>query len=236
MRREPSHRSGRLSQALYGSIVVPKERRDKFALVETQDGYEGWIAENYLMELDPYTTDSVVVSSRWGVFGLEGGGEMVLPFGSIVLTEGDGELFCDYRSSLRMILASGSVDHLVSRPDLWPQEVALGLLSSPYLWGGTSPFGYDCSGLVQAVFRRCGVELPRDSKDQCYCGRETSLEESVAGDLVFFPGHVAILLESRRIIHATRLLGMVVIESLDPNLPDYRKDLVDKITTVRRIK
>jgi gamma-D-glutamyl-L-lysine dipeptidyl-peptidase len=234
MRREPNHHSERLSQALYGFTVEVKDARNQFDLVETPDGYEGWVAQSYLQEpeeLDPFQT---VVSSRWALFAFEGGGELVLPFGSLVRADGDHEMYRDFRSSQHMVLAAGSVDELVSRPELAPETVALSLISSPYLWGGTSPYGYDCSGLVQAVFRRCGIDLPRDSKDQSTRGQQIGLPDARAGDLIFFPGHVALCLDDLRIIHATRLRGMVLIESLNSGASDYRSDLVDKISCVRR--
>jgi hypothetical protein len=235
MRREPNHRSERLSQALYGFTVAVKDARDRFDLVRTPDGYEGWMAKSYLQEPDAPDTLLSVVSSRWALFALDGGGELALPFGSLVRVDCDNELYSDCRDSQRMVLVAGSVDELISRPELAPETAALSLISSPYLWGGASPFGYDCSGLVQAVFRRCGVDLPRDSKDQSACGRQIALSDARAGDLIFFPGHVALCLDDLRIIHATRLRGMVAIESLNSDAPDCRNDLVDKITCVRRL-
>ena len=235
MRREPNHRSERLSQALYGCTVAVKDMRDQFDLVQTPDGYEGWIAQSYLQESETSDLSQAVVSSRWALFALDGGGELALPFGSLVHADCDRELYRNCRNSLPMVLAGGSVDELISRPELAPETVALSLISSPYLWGGASPFGYDCSGLMQAVFRRCGVDLPRDSKDQSASGEQIALSDARAGDLIFFPGHVALCLDDLRIIHATRLRGMVLVESLNSDAPDCRSDLVDKIRCVRRL-
>ena len=176
-----------------------------------------------------------VVSSRWALFALDGGGELALPFGALLQSAGDGEVFLANREPLRMILIAGAVDDQVVRRELDPVNVALSLESSPYLWGGTSPYGYDCSGLVQAIFRRCGVQLPRNSKDQNACGREIALGESTSGDLIFFPGHVALHMGDLRIIHATRLRGMVAVESLNPDDRDCRHDLIGKVSIVRRV-
>jgi gamma-D-glutamyl-L-lysine dipeptidyl-peptidase len=235
MRREPNHRSERLSQALYGFTVVVKDARDQFDLVRTPDGYEGWMAQSYLQEPGASDTSQAVVSSRWALFALDGGRELALPFGSLVRADCDGELYRDCRDSQRMVLVAGSVDESIFRPELAPETIAMSLISSPYLWGGASPFGYDCSGLVQAVFRRCGVDLPRDSKDQSACGQQIALSDAGAGDLIFFPGHVALCLDDLRIIHATRLRGMVLIESLNSDAPDCRHDLIDKVSIVRRV-
>jgi hypothetical protein len=235
MRREPSHRSERVSQALHGFTVVVQDSRDQFDLVQTPDGYEGWIAQSYLQEQAATKLSQVVVSSRFALFALDGGGELALPFGSLVGSDCESGLLLDYRDSRLMVLVAGSVDESISRSELAPETIALSLLSSPYLWGGTSSFGYDCSGFVQAIFRRCGIDLPRDSKDQNTCGEQIALSYSRAGDLIFFPGHVALCLDELRIIHATRLRGMVVVESLNPDAPDCRNDLIEKITSVRRV-
>jgi gamma-D-glutamyl-L-lysine dipeptidyl-peptidase len=233
MRREPDHRAERVSQALYGHVVAVKSSDENFDLIQTSDGYEGWVGQSFLDSIDEETPAASFVSTRWALFGLDDGGELVLPFGARV--ESDGELFWDCRSGRRMILAVGSVDDSGGIQQLEPAQVALTLLSAPYLWGGTSPYGYDCSGFVQAVFRRCGVELPRDSRDQCNVGESVTLQDSQPDDLIFFPGHVAIHLGDLRIIHATRLRGMVVVESLDPNKTDCRRDLCEKIGVVRRV-
>jgi len=96
--------------------------------------------------------------------------------------------------------------------------VAKKYVNAPYLWGGRSPFGIDCSGFTQVVFRVAGYKLPRDSKDQILQGREVSLEESKQGDLAFFTNkqgkmnHVGLILKDDEIIHAS---GKVRIDKLD---------------------
>lgn len=96
--------------------------------------------------------------------------------------------------------------------------VAKKYVNAPYLWGGRSPFGIDCSGFTQVVFRVAGYKLPRDSKDQILQGREISLEEAKQGDLAFFTNkqgkmnHVGLVLKDNEIIHAS---GQVRIDKLD---------------------
>ncbi len=96
--------------------------------------------------------------------------------------------------------------------------VAKKYVNAPYLWGGRSPFGIDCSGFTQVVFRVAGYKLPRDSKDQILQGREIRLEEARQGDLAFFTNkqgkmnHVGLILKDNEIIHAS---GKVRIDQLD---------------------
>jgi hypothetical protein len=98
-------------------------------------------------------------------------------------------------------------------------EHAFIYMNSPYLWGGKSPFGIDCSGLTQMVYRLAGLPIPRDASQQALIGEVLSfLEEALPGDLAFFDNeeghiiHTGIILEGGRILHAS---GKVRIDHLD---------------------
>lgn len=73
-------------------------------------------------------------------------------------------------------------------------EIAYRYLGVPYVWGGSTPAGFDCSGFTQYVFRQVGIELPRTSAAQRYAGRVVSASEARPGDLIWWPGHVGIYL------------------------------------------
>jgi cell wall-associated NlpC family hydrolase len=108
-------------------------------------------------------------------------------------------------------------------------------LGTPYLWGGLSPAGFDCSGLVRAVFARFGRYVPRDTKDQINAGHKVPRECIKSGDLVFFERHVGIAIGQSRIIHASLAGGGVRINSLVPGTADYREDLDNRYSQARRI-
>lgn len=98
-------------------------------------------------------------------------------------------------------------------------ETAYSFLNSPYLWGGKSPLGIDCSGYTQTVFKLAGVQLPRDAYQQAEIGDTLNfVDEAIAGDLAFFDNaegkitHVGIMLDNQRIIHAS---GKVRIDLID---------------------
>lgn len=98
-----------------------------------------------------------------------------------------------------------------------PVSVAESLLGSPYLWGGNSRAGVDCSGLVQLAFSACGIDLPADSDLQVDAGMPVDPEEPLRrGDLLFWKGHVAIVVDETRLIHANGYSMSVAYEGIGP--------------------
>lgn len=93
--------------------------------------------------------------------------------------------------------------HLTPLGDTDPLAIARRFTGAPYLWGGRTPAGVDCSGLVQAALGACGIAAPRDSDQQRdTLGTPIAFNDRQAGDLVFFPGHVGILASRDRLFHA----------------------------------
>ena len=93
--------------------------------------------------------------------------------------------------------------------------IAEGLMGRPYIWGGVSSFGLDCSGLVQTALRTIGKDAPRDSDQQMSLGQEVTDGALRRGDLVFWKGHVGIMQSETQLIHANAYHMMVASEALD---------------------
>ncbi|NLY50852.1 MAG: C40 family peptidase [Firmicutes bacterium] len=228
----------RLTQALCGDRVRTKRVEKGWVLGQVQDGYWGWLARAEL-EPAPEKEERQVVVAEAVV-------QVPLLFSGGTATESPIRLYLGTRltvidehpGSFVVRLPGGSLGQLpagvVHRPtENKATEVlkyALCLKGSPYLWGGMTCDGIDCSGLVHMAYRTAGILLPRDADQQYAYGWrvESSL---VPGDLVFFattepgfPAHVGHYLGEDRFLHASSRLGGVVVTSL--NAPFYRECLL----------
>jgi hypothetical protein len=120
------------------------------------------------------------------------------------------------------------------------RTIATRYLNSPYQWGGKSPFGIDCSGFVQMVFKICGYKLFRDTNQQCNQGKVVEFKESRQGDLAFFKNpkgkvnHVGILLNEEKIIHSS---GKVRIDQFTEQgiVNSETKQATHTLASIRRI-
>ncbi len=109
---------------------------------------------------------------------------------------------------------------------------ALSMLGTPYVWGGVTAWGLDCSGLVQTSYRAHGVAIPRDADQQAAAGPEVAPAEMRAGDLLLFPGHVALALDGRRFVHANGHAMAVTVDAIGAD--DYAERLMARLERVVR--
>ncbi len=223
IRLQPDHRSEMVSQLLFGECVNIHESNKDWLYIETiYDNYQGWIAQNQLFILNDDDRAFIDQNKK-------------------LITASPVALIRDENSDITFLVSAGSsfyanadqrmvisdkcfryngqfADSINTIGDLIP-EFAVRFNHAPYLWGGRSVFGLDCSGFTQVVFKMAGISIPRDAAMQAKEGEPVHLiHESVAGDLAFFDNdeeiitHVGIIMKNNMIIHAH---GKVRIDKTD---------------------
>ena len=219
MRPEPQIKSGIDTQLIFGTAVSVFESTKNWAYAQSKtDGYSGYIAASALSMRVTSPTHHVVVprSFRYREPDMKRPILDVLSLGSQVtideLTETRGTKYATFADGSAMI-----AEHLapVTVFSADPVSIAETLLYTPYLWGGASAFGIDCSGLVQLCFAMCGHMVLRDTDMQvATIGEQISEAELKRGDLIFWQGHVAFYCGDGSIIHASGHTMRVSTEEL----------------------
>ncbi|MBD79786.1 MAG: hydrolase Nlp/P60 [Crocinitomicaceae bacterium] len=224
-REEPSDKSEMVTQLLFGEHYKIIEERSKWVKIRmAYDKYECWIDRKQSYEVSKDVYDAIETSKQWTTS---------IDLAAIATHINTGSLY--------PLLMGSSLPHFEGSRARWGEDVfefsgmtvnsdagisrerivenAMMYINAPYLWGGRSPFGIDCSGFTQLVYKIAGKKLPRDAYQQAEIGQTLSfVEEAQSGDLAFFDNeegsivHVGILLQDNEIIHAS---GKVRIDKID---------------------
>jgi hypothetical protein len=236
LRAEASDRSEMVSQLLYGETFKVMDHRKKWSRIKLHsDSYEGWIdnkqfigiSKEEFKQLNELPTQ--LLSDLVNFLTNEKEELNLITLGSNVAAA----------NFLGHTFEGNKVETPLPKSAL--VETALLFLNAPYLWGGKSPFGIDCSGFTQLVYKLCGYNLMRDASDQASQGEALSfIEESEPGDLVFFDNsegdiiHVGIIMADHYIIHAH---GKVRIDRLDQSgiFNHEKRKHTHKLRVIKRI-
>jgi hypothetical protein len=215
VRKEPSHRSEMVNQLLFGETIQVFEKKDEwFRIVSTFDQYEGWVTFHLIELISNFPEHSSrFVSSDLVSEIITATHPIHIPAGSSLtgFDKVSRKLWKpEFRFEGRYSDASLPIaEQIVPTAFQW--------LNAPYLWGGKTLMGTDCSGFVQTVFKICVFTLQRDAWQQQQQGTSVT-EDTRAGDVAFFHNehgrviHVGIIISHNRIIHAS---GKVRIDELD---------------------
>lgn len=222
VRKEPDDRAEQTTQLLFGDHyqLLSYSKDFKWSYISVfADGYEGWIDAKQHHEITREYFDQINHANFKITTDIASGilykkNPITILLGSIVPIS-NSELF----KMEEQFAFNGGAKSLGQKRDYeFLREIAIKYLHAPYQWGGKSPFGIDCSGFTQMVFKINGYPLPRDSSQQLHAGREvSSLDQALPGDLALFSNgsevvsHVGIVMENEKIIHAS---GQVRIDHL----------------------
>lgn len=235
-----------VSQLLAGETAAVRESTGRWHRLElVEDGASGWVHDGYLRLVTEGEAKAWRSRAAWSAGALVqvGGERRWLPLRARAALA-DGEVEMAGGETGRVI--DGAVRPLArvhqEARQLPPEEWArTRFAGAPYLWGGITPGGVDCSGLVHTTWLARGIALPRDAARQATVGHPVAAEEMRAGDLLFFHGdhgdgitHVAIAGPDATMIHARLGAGGVVTESWLPG--QAAAALMDQLVAIRRIR
>ena len=226
VRSEPREKGEMCTQILFGEHYTILEEQAKWCRIKLAfDGYEGWIDRIMVNEVEEQSfvqlseMPVIVTTDVFNIVQQAGG------YTNFLIVAGSSLPHFDPLSRTFQIgdIAYNILGNSITQDGRGVREIiidnGLKYFNSPYLWGGRSPFGIDCSGFTQVLYKMAGLSIPRDAVQQSILGDNLSfVEEALPGDLAFFDNedgsiiHVGIIWEKNKIIHSS---GKVRIDNVD---------------------
>jgi hypothetical protein len=214
LRDAPDARAEQLDQVLFGEAFDQLEERDGFILGQApRDGYVGWVAAGALSDetVSPSHWVSALRSYAFADASIKSPARGPLSLNALVaITEETETLARDPRIGWIAKTHLSPIGQTLNDP----AGVAMAHVGAPYLWGGRESTGLDCSGLILQARLACGLACPRDSDQQESLGAPAPEDDPARGDLVFWKGHVAMMIDAECIVHANAFHMSVAVEPL----------------------
>ncbi|MGL4608353.1 MAG: NlpC/P60 family protein [Trueperaceae bacterium] len=240
LRKTPDAKSEVVSEAIYGEVIHVYNKQGNVCRVATvRDSYVGWMNVADLGPSVPSATHRFT-APRGHVFAAPSVASerlFELSYGSgLHVLKQDGD-WCKVKLAklegyVRATLLLALPAQLLYKPKTLV-TLAARWLEAPYVWGGTTAWGLDCSGFTQSIYGAFGMALPRDADQQEHHGVTVDLENIQAADLLFFPGHVALSLGGSKIIHANAHHMRVTVDDFEKT--GYARYLKEQLVAVRRL-
>ena len=227
VRKKNNAKSEMINQLFFGEIISIIEVKDNWSFIKSNiDNYKGWIRNLHFQKI--LKKDYNLLSKKQNEFATD---EMALTNDDIEITIPTGSLISTAKFLKYSHKKTNTAKSII--------KTIKSFLNTPYLWGGKTKFGTDCSGLVQSIFKTINIILPRDACDQFKYGKEINSDFKL-GDLAFFGKspkkitHVGILLDNTKIIHA---YGVVRLDKLTSKgiYNDEEKRMTHILQMVKRI-
>jgi cell wall-associated NlpC family hydrolase len=261
LRAKPSESAEMMTQALMGSVLKVLKIRGSWMYVQlAEDNYLGWVdyaqcVRQTREQVERWMNGPLIITTAYFDLVRMQPSDSAQPLCDVTtgafLKENE-----NYQDWFAVSLPDGRIGYLLKQSGMkytqWKasrsptqeniEKTAKTFLGFPYLWGGTSPKGFDCSGFTKTVYKLNGINLQRDADQQGMGGENVPLEKMQKGDLLFFSPkpisgkperitHVGIYLGQKEFIHCS---GMVKFNSFDPSSPLFSENLLQRLIKVKR--
>ena len=247
---KPDFKSSVVTQALLGETLMVFGEQGKWLNIRQWDGYEGWIRNFFVAEgAEAYVSckTEIVIDDLFGaVYEDQNESSTVIRgivYGNVLkISEKENNWYYVILPDGKLGWTNAVIKEEVGKDiRTFLMTESKRFLGIPYVWGGKTPKGFDCSGFIQTIMRAGGIELPRDAQQQVqfYGFKEIELSDIQGGDLIFFSDeggnvdHVALSLGESVFIHSS---GFVKTENFNKFSPGFNKQLYQNLYSVKSIE